>query len=160
VIRSPSRSEGVDIRTAEAEDLMSVTALERSIYPSPWKIEYFGELLDLPGAIALVATIHPGEVVGYAMGWVIADEAALANIAVVADRRRQGIATRLLGAFRIAAGNRGARRVYLEVRESNRAALALYEHHGFSVVGRRPNYYRSPSEDGLTLAVDLLRGLT
>lgn len=157
---SSFRPDGIDIRTAEPEDLMTVAAVERSIYPWPWKIEHFGELLDLPGAIALVATIHPGEVVGYAMGWVVADEAELANIAVVSDLRRRGIASRLLKAFRGIAEARGARRVYLEVRESNLAARALYERHGFSVVGRRPSYYRSPPEDGLTLAVDLPGGLT
>jgi ribosomal-protein-alanine N-acetyltransferase len=49
----------------------------------------------------------------------------------------------------------GARGAALEVRAGNRAAQALYERHGFALVGRRRNYYRHPQEDALVMAADL-----
>jgi ribosomal-protein-alanine N-acetyltransferase len=49
------------------------------------------------------------------------------------------------------AAQEGARRATLEVRESNTAALQLYERLGFHVAARRPGYYTNPSEDALIL---------
>ncbi|HUP01238.1 MAG TPA: ribosomal protein S18-alanine N-acetyltransferase [Gemmatimonadota bacterium] len=145
----------IDVRPLAAADLPSVLSLERSVYPTPWRTEHFARILDGPGGIGWVAAIRRGEIVGYAVGWVAADEAELANIAVVAERRKAGIGGRLLAVFRDAARARGARRLYLEVRASNRSARSFYEAHGFQLVGRRPAYYSRPREDALVMAVDL-----
>ena len=86
--------------------------------------------------------------------WVVTDEAEIANLAVRTDRRRTGIGQLLVEAAIAAATAGGARTVYLEVRESNVAARALYQRHGFTAVGTRPKYYRNPSEDALVLRLD------
>ncbi len=149
-------SAALTIRSLKSGDLGPVVSIEESIYATPWHIEHFAEIVDLPSGLGLVACVDPGEVIGYAVGWVAADEAELANIAVVAERRGQGVGGRLLSAIWTAARERGARRMYLEVRKSNRDAQRFYGHHGFERVGRRAGYYSGPREDAVVMAVDLI----
>ena len=86
-----------------------------------------------------------------AFTWFAGDEGEIANLAVAPSARRHGIGAALLDASLGEARRRGVKQVYLEVRESNAAARALYERRGFSVVGRRKRYYRHPDEDALLL---------
>jgi len=79
------------------------------------------------------------------------DEAEIANLAVSDDARRGGIGARLLDHAIEAARDRKSRVVFLEVRESNAAARALYSSRGFEVAARRSKYYRKPVEDALVL---------
>jgi ribosomal protein S18 acetylase RimI-like enzyme len=74
-------------------------------------------------------------------------EREILNLAVALDQRRQGIARRLLQDE--LARTRGA--WYLEVRESNIAAIELYTSAGFEVSGRRPGYYADPAETGVVM---------
>jgi [ribosomal protein S18]-alanine N-acetyltransferase len=90
-------------------------------------------------------------VVGYVVTWVVADEAELANLAVAPGRRRAGIGRSLLDSAIADVLARGATSLYLEVRESNVAGRAMYGGRGFVAVGRRPSYYRNPTEDALLL---------
>jgi ribosomal-protein-alanine acetyltransferase len=90
-------------------------------------------------------------VVGYVVTWVVADEAELANLAVAPGRRRAGIGRSLLDSAIADVLARGATSLYLEVRESNVAGRAMYGGRGFVPVGRRPSYYRNPTEDALLL---------
>lgn len=149
---------GLVIRPFERRDLGAVDALERAIYPSPWRREHFERLLGTTEAEAWVAETGEGVVVGYAVGWVVADEAELANIAVAEGHRRGGVGRQLLETIEGRAALRGARRIYLEVREGNASARAFYGSHGYRPVGRRPGYYRSPREDAITMARDLGSG--
>jgi len=57
----------------------------------------------------------------------------------------------MLDAVLIELGHRGVRAAFLEVRESNTAARALYGSRGFREIGRRKNYYRRPVEDALVM---------
>lgn len=143
----------VTIRPVEPDDLDACRAIERAVYPNPWRPEHFDDLLALDPGVALAA-VDDGRVVGYAMGWVVADEAELANLAVDEGSRRRGIGSRLLEAFAGESVRRGADRLWLEVRASNEAARALYARHGFEVVGRRRGYYDRPREDALVLTAD------
>ena len=70
----------------------------------------------------------------------------LLNIAVDPAYRRRGVADELLGAL-------PAGRIFIEVRESNAAARALYEGSGFTLIGRRRGYYHLPDEDGIVMAL-------
>jgi ribosomal-protein-alanine N-acetyltransferase len=111
-------------------------------------------LLDDPRVRFSVACLPDGgvpAVAGYVVIWLVADEAELANLAVAPDRRRQGIGQYLLDAAMAEAVAGGAVSLYLEVRESNVAARALYGGRGFVAVGRRASYYRNPVEDALLL---------
>ncbi len=89
------------------------------------------------------------------IGYLIAREAGgsgeILNLAVDPPRRRAGIARALLDAGLAALRRRGAEEIFLEVRESNLAAQALYLGAGFRPVGQRAGYYRNPMEDALVL---------
>jgi ribosomal-protein-alanine N-acetyltransferase len=92
-----------------------------------------------------------GEVVGVLQWRQLGEEAEILDIAVPTRHRRKGYARFLLKNFLNLAQERGTREVFLEVRESNAAALALYREFGFEVSGRRPRYYREPTEAALLL---------
>lgn len=95
-----------------------------------------------------------GSVVGFIVGRQVGDEWEIENIAVTGSARRFGLGSRLLGEFLRLVRDRGGRAVFLEVRESNRAARALYEKWAFVEAGRRKMYYQDPPEDALVLRFD------
>lgn len=90
-------------------------------------------------------------VVGFIVGRQVADEWEIENIAVTGAARRRGLGSRLVGELLDHVRSRGGKSVFLEVRESNRAARSLYEKWAFIQVGRRKAYYQSPAEDALIL---------
>lgn len=92
-----------------------------------------------------------GSVVGFIVGRQVADEWEIENIAVTGAARRCGLGSRLVGELLDQVRSRGGKTVFLEVRESNRAARALYEKWAFIEVGRRKAYYQNPAEDALIL---------
>ena len=78
-------------------------------------------------------------------------ECALDNMVVAESSRRQGIGARLLAAGLLWCRAHSGSSVWLEVRASNQGAIALYERAGFSIVGRRPDYYSKPVEGALQM---------
>ena len=92
------------------------------------------------------------------MALVMADEGEIADVAVLPAAKRRGIARALLERMSAELAEEGVHALFLEVRESNTAARALYSALGFAEVGRRPAYYRHPSEDALLLRRDLAPG--
>jgi ribosomal-protein-alanine N-acetyltransferase len=92
------------------------------------------------------------EVVGYAgLCAYGADECYVQTIAVAAPAHRRGVGTALLTALLDEAARRGCRRVDLEVRADNAAAIALYERFGFTAVGRRRGYYQPSGTDAIVM---------
>ena len=77
------------------------------------------------------------------------------NLAVAPEKRRMGVAQRLLDALFLELRARGITSLALEVRTSNLAAQKLYEKNGFVQVGCRKNYYLNPREDALILRKEL-----
>jgi [ribosomal protein S18]-alanine N-acetyltransferase len=98
---------------------------------------------------------HEGAVAGFIVGRQVASEWEIENIAVTASARRCGLGTRLVGEFLDLARQRGSQEIFLEVRESNHAARALYEKWAFVEAGRRKGYYSDPAEDALVLRFSL-----
>jgi ribosomal protein S18 acetylase RimI-like enzyme len=85
----------------------------------------------------------------------LGEEAEILDVAVPARHHRKGYARFLLRNFLDLARQRGVHELFLEVRESNVAALALYRKFRFEAAGRRPNYYRNPAEAALLLYLKL-----
>jgi ribosomal-protein-alanine acetyltransferase len=100
--------------------------------------------------IALVVE-QDASVVGFIVGRQVDDEWEIENIAVTGAARRCGLGSRLVGELLDLVRSRGGKSVFLEVRESNRAARSLYEKWAFLEVGRRKMYYQNPAEDALLL---------
>lgn len=125
------------IRPASSADICAIALLDAQSTAFPWCEQQFSEslashrmfVLDIDGAIA-----------GYLVYSLVLDEAELLNIAVAPALRGRGHGTRLLEYF--IETNRGvATRLLLEVRHSNRAAIDLYNTHGFVKQGVRKGYY-------------------
>lgn len=131
-------------------DLRRVLHIERRSFSIPWSEATFRGLLRRRSA-ALMVGEEAGEVVGYTVLWFAADEAELGDIAVLPESRGRGLGRWLLEAALAEAARRGARTVYLEVRESNTAARRLYERAGFDTAGVRPDYYTQPTEDAILM---------
>ena len=127
-----------------------VAALEKECFSDPWSQRSVASELENPLALWLVWE-EDGQVLGYVGSQTVLDETDMMNVAVSAQARRRGIAQALVEALVIQLKQRGSRCLTLEVRASNAPAICLYEKLGFRQVGRRPNYYSHPKEDGLIL---------
>jgi [ribosomal protein S18]-alanine N-acetyltransferase len=105
----------------------------------------------LPQSRTALVVEQDGKVVGFIVGQQLEDEWEIENIAVTGEARRCGLGSRLVGELLDLVRSRGGKTVFLEVRESNRAARSLYEKWAFIEVGRRKMYYQNPAEDALLL---------
>jgi ribosomal-protein-alanine N-acetyltransferase len=133
----------------------AVATIERETFTMPWSRDTFSDLLARPDAECLVATA-PGEgLLGYAVYWWAGGEAELGDLAVREPARGRGVGSALIAEVLRGAAGRGAERLFLEVREGNRPARALYRRHGFREAGRRPDYYRDPREDAIVMVRSL-----
>ena len=94
-------------------------------------------------------------VAGFLIAWHVADEVHVIHVATHPDSRRQGAARALMEALLGHARERRSRLVLLEVRRSNRAAIALYRAHGFCAIGIRRAYYRDTDEDAVEMMLAL-----
>ena len=151
------------LRRASPADVDAIAAIERESFSDPWSRQAFADLADRATRSEVffrVAEID-GTISGYLVGWFMGDEGELANVAVSPGARGRGVAAALLDELLAAAAARAVTAVYLEVRESNARARALYAARGFEAVGRRRGYYRRPVEDALVLRRQLVeRGNT
>jgi len=138
-----------------SEDVQPILEIEHSSFRRPWGQQSFVSELTCQQACGLVVKLESQgaaeEIAGYICLRFILDEMHILKIAVAATRRRQGIATWLLGkAFHLGI-QRGAASVLIEVRPSNEPALNLYQKLGFEFLARRPGYYPETGEDALVL---------
>ncbi len=158
----------VRVRPAQAGDLPRLVEIaSHSVTAAQWNQTEYQKLfsLDEPEAqpqveagtktqlqprTALVVE-QDGSVVGFIVGRQADDEWEIENIAVTGSARRCGLGSRLVGELLDLVRNCGGKTVFLEVRESNRAARSLYEKWAFIEVGRRKIYYQNPAEDALLL---------
>ncbi len=133
------------IRLAHDEDLDLLVELERACLPDFWRKITLGNLLKEARYLVLIV-----EDFGYLIGWSAAGAGEIERIGVLPSQRGQGWGAQLVREAIVAFGNRGAREVHLEVRESNAAARALYHACEFEENGRRPAYY-DDGEDAITM---------
>ena len=139
-------------RLTPDEDLDDVVALEAASFTNPWTREMLARELSHSDVARVYVLRGPDRrLLAFCACWVVFDELHLNTLAVAADRRREGLATRLLDFVFADAVAAGVRRATLEVRRSNEPALRLYERLGFTVKAVRTGYYSQPEEDGLIL---------
>jgi ribosomal-protein-alanine N-acetyltransferase len=139
---------GLRLRKLTYGDLPSVIAIERRSFPTPWSLAMFVLELSKPSGICLAAEDDDG-LIGYLVCARYDDVWHLMNVAIHPERRRRGIATDLIERLFEEAGP-GAR-FTLEVRVSNRPAIAMYQQFGFRSAGRRRSYYHDNGEDALIM---------
>jgi ribosomal-protein-alanine N-acetyltransferase len=142
------------IRRADSADIPALVAIERACFSDPWTASGIRETIQYETARAFVAELE-GKAVGYVMARISGEEGEILNLAVLPKSRRKGIARCLLDEALGSIVAAGVTEAYLEVRQSNAEAIALYQAHGFRPVGVRPDYYRDPREDALVLRAPL-----
>lgn len=144
------------LRPMREADLDAVLAIELRAYPFPWTRGIFRDCLraDYPAWVLL----QDARLIGYGVLSVAADEAHVLNVCAAPEVQGHGHGRRLLRALVQVARSRRVQRVFLEVRPSNAAAIALYHQEGFNEIGRRPRYYpaKDGREDALVMAMELL----
>ena len=140
----------IEIKSMESIHVPQVAALEKLCFSEPWSENSVAGELSNPLSLWLVA-LDGDCVVGYVGSQSVMGESDMMNIAVDPNYRRQGVAAALVDELACRLKARENHCLTLEVRASNAAAIALYEKLGFTQIGRRPNYYRSPKEDALIL---------
>jgi len=138
-------------RHATSADLSAIMALEKhAATAAHWSVEQYEALFRTsgPDRVALLIEEEP-RVQGFVIARVVGEEWEVENMAIAGPARRRGLGTRLFGQLLDLARARGAKAVFLEVRESNRAARALYEKWAFLENGSRKRYYKDPIEDAI-----------
>ena len=139
----------IEVRRLAYSDLPQVVAIERRAFPAPWSLAMFVLELSKPSGICLAAQ-DGDRLAGYLVCSRYETVWHVMNVSVDPDLRRRGIATQLLGVLFAQAGGRHER-FTLEVRTSNTAAIALYEHNGFKAAGIRRRYYQDNGEDAVIM---------
>lgn len=153
---SPRDQTLFSLRPATADDLASVVALEHRVHVAPWTVEQFREELEKPYSQFLLMTDDDTDevIVGYLVAWKLFDEIQLLNIAVDLPFRGLGFAKKMLHRLVSQAHTDGLKRVILDVRKSNAAAISLYQVTGFSIAHIRKGFY-SNGEDAYQMELDL-----
>jgi len=143
------------VRPATPADLLVVEAIERASFVDPWPRSALLQELKTDRLRRPLAAERGGRLIGYLMGWFVADELHIINLAVDSQERCSGIGTLLLTDICAEARRRKCRLATLEVRDSNVEARGFYERNGFETRGRRRGYYRDPGEDAVIMTLDL-----
>jgi len=151
----------ITIRPMKLEDIQTVRQIDVRSFNLPWpERSYRFELTENPASRSWVAEVKgengQQQVAGMLVMWQIIDEAHIGTLATDPDFRRHGIARRMLVHALLQAAGQGIQKVFLEVRRSNTAALALYKRFGFEVSSIRRNYYLDTGEDALLMTLEAI----
>jgi ribosomal-protein-alanine N-acetyltransferase len=140
------------IRPATSADIQDIVRLEQdSPTASHWSSGQYDRIFTSASAQRMALVIEEADSIqGFLIARAIAPEWEIENIAIAADARRRGLATQLLKPLFERARAEAVQAMFLEVRESNHAARALYEKWSFVESGRRAHYYENPQEDAIT----------
>lgn len=142
---------GPVIRPLKADDSAAVAEILRQAPEAVfWSEASLKEVLEWKGALAIASEVE-GKLRGFLIARQAADEAEILNLAVTLESRRSGVGGALLSSALESFRARGITCVFLEVRESNTAAIVFYAKHGFSKSGRREDYYHDPRESALVM---------
>lgn len=138
------------VRPMTGQDIDAVSQLEQECFSESWSRNLICSGLDSRLDTYFVYEDH-GDILGYSVIRILADEGEIQRIAVWPNYRRQGIGRKLMDAMVAFSRSRGVRSIALEVRESNAGARKLYESYGFSQEALRRGYYHNPAEDAVIM---------
>lgn len=140
-------------RPATAADVDSLVSID-STSPQPWTAKAFADELGRvpPTLFALSAG---GRAIGFVAVRIHPPDLDIVNLAVALSWRRRGMGRTLLRKLLDQAAALGIENAFLEVREGNLEALALYRKAGFEEIQRRPLFYKDPPEDAILLRLQM-----
>jgi ribosomal-protein-alanine N-acetyltransferase len=143
-----------NVRAAVLADLPKLKEIAaQSATAAQWNTAAYQKLFadESPQSRTVLVIEGNGGVAGFVVGNHVGDDWEIENLAITESAQRTGLGTHLLAEFLKLVHGRGGRAIYLEVRESNLAARALYGKWTFLETGRRKDYYENPPEDALIL---------
>jgi ribosomal-protein-alanine N-acetyltransferase len=150
-------TEALDLVIAPATpaDITAIDDIEQHSFKSPWSRQTFeGELLREWARIDVAR--HAGRIIAFCNYWLVTTELHVLAIATHPDFRARGVGAQMLAHVLEVACATGCSLATLEVRRTNKPAIAMYERAGFKTVHVRARYYQDDGEDALVM----LRGLT
>lgn len=147
---------GTRVRPMKQVDVDAVSAIENRSYVFPWTPGIFRDCLRAGHQCWVLEA--GSQLLGYGVLSAAAGEAHLLNLCIAPEYQGRGHGRRLLRRMVDLARWHHAQQVFLEVRPSNPAAIALYRDEGFNEIGLRPNYYPAAKgrEDAIVMALELL----
>lgn len=157
VVRPPQPSGQARLSQMTVGDLAEVAAIEALAYEFPWTRGNFIDSLAA-GYLARLLRAADGTLLGYFIAMKGVDEMHLLNLTVAPAHQRRGHARRLLDELVLLCRANEADRLWLEVRQSNDRARALYLHYGFRHIGVRRGYYpalHGKREDASVMSLDI-----
>ena len=135
---------------------MMMALASQSATAAQWPREHYEQAIQLPQPRRVMLVLEEQTTIqAFLVARAVAHEWELENIAVAGAARRRGLGSSILGQFLDMAREEKAEAVFLEVRESNRAARAFYGKWAFAETGRRPGYYSHPEEAAVVYRLDL-----
>ena len=138
------------IRKMQEEDAEAVAIIEKENFSRPWTEEGLQGAIKKENTYYLCAFVDE-VLVGYIGMWIAVDEGEITNVSVKKEYQGQKIGGRLMEELLQKGEEEGVTAYFLEVRSSNRAAIALYSRFGFKQVGVRKKFYEDPVEDGIVM---------
>lgn len=145
------KSAPVVIRRMKLEDAAAVAEMEHQIFSDAWSEKSVVASIENPRAICLIAE-KGGRQIGYLFAYTAADEAEIARIATVKERRRTGVGAYLLEHLEMLGKAARVEKILLDVREGNTAARTFYAGQGFVEDGKRIGFYEKPKEDAVLMS--------
>ena len=142
------------VKPIAKEDIGEIAELERRIFSDAWSVSGLEESYKREEALILGA-YKEGKIYGYLVAYLAADECELMRLAVKEEKRKENAGTHLLLALESMCEDAGIKKIFLEVRESNKTAISFYESGNFIQDGVRPNFYDNPVEDGVLMSREL-----
>lgn len=134
-------------------DIPALLEMEKECFPDPWNEKSWLDAFARPDFFSFA--VKEGEtLIGFVCGTCLFEESELLKIAVTPSIRGRGLGEMLLNVFLQSAKDRGAEKMFLEVREGNVAARRLYEKSGFTQTRIRKKYYDN-GEDAVEMVKTL-----
>lgn len=140
----------IEIQKVNITMLDGIAELEKLCFCCPWSKKSL-ELLCGDSAVGFAALDKEGRVLAYCGMLTVLDEGQITNVACHPDARRNGLGKAVVGAILEYGKNNGIVTFSLEVRESNVAAISLYEKMEFVKSGLRKDFYTSPKENAIVM---------
>ena len=143
------------VKRATVSDAKAIASLEEKTFSNPYSEEAVAEMLASSIHPSFLLEDHDGALLGYLLGQMISPEGDLLRIAVRPSARRRGVGRKLIEAFLAYLQENGCTVCFLDVREHNAPAQALYSSYGFTPLDRRKGYYHLPTEDAIIMQLPL-----
>ena len=144
------------------DDIADIIRIADDCGLSPWSSHDYAEETSRSDSILLKLTTETGETAGFLVGRRVLSassekgfDAEIYNIGVKQAFHRRGCGTMLLREFLNRCISQKVHTVWLDVRVSNRSAIAFYKRFGFSEYALRAGFYGDPVEDGMVMSMTL-----